>query len=52
MKSVTAAEVAAMGAWRTFSVGDRVGALVFNDREVREIRPTAAAKGSSRSSKL
>ncbi len=39
MKSVTAAEVAAMGAWRAFSVGDRVGALVFNDREVREIPP-------------
>ncbi len=39
MKSVTAAEVAAMGAWRTFSVGDRVGALVFNDREAHEIPP-------------
>ena len=39
MKSVTAAEVAAMGAWRTLSVGDRVGALVFNDREAREIPP-------------
>ncbi len=39
MKSVTAAEVAAMGAWRTYSVGDRVGALVFNDHEIREIPP-------------
>jgi uncharacterized protein (DUF58 family) len=39
MKSVTAARVAAMGAWRTLSVGDRVGALVFNDREIREISP-------------
>jgi uncharacterized protein (DUF58 family) len=39
MKSVTAAEVAALGAWRTFSVGDRVGALVFNDRDIREIPP-------------
>jgi uncharacterized protein (DUF58 family) len=39
MKSVTAAEVAALAAWRTFSVGDRVGALVFNDREVREVPP-------------
>jgi uncharacterized protein (DUF58 family) len=39
MKSVTAAEVAAMGAWRTFGVDDRVGALVFNDREVREVFP-------------
>jgi uncharacterized protein (DUF58 family) len=39
MKSVTAAEVAAMGAWRTLSVGDRVGALIFNDSEIREIPP-------------
>lgn len=39
MKSVTAAEVAAMGAWRTVGVGDRVGALVFNDSEVREVPP-------------
>jgi uncharacterized protein (DUF58 family) len=39
MKSVTAAEVAAMGAWQTLSVGDRVGALVFNDSEIREIPP-------------
>jgi uncharacterized protein (DUF58 family) len=39
MKSVTAAEVAAMGAWRTLSVGDRVGALVFNDYDIREIPP-------------
>jgi uncharacterized protein (DUF58 family) len=39
MKSVTAARVAAMGAWRTLSVGDRVGAIVFNDREAREIPP-------------
>ncbi len=39
MKSVTAAEAAALGAWRAFGVGDRVGALVFNDREVQEIPP-------------
>ena len=39
MKSVTAAEVAAMGAWRALSVGDRVGALVFNDSDIREIPP-------------
>jgi len=39
MKSVIAAEVAAMGAWRTLSVGDRVGALVFNDSEIHEIAP-------------
>ena len=28
-----------MAAWRTLSVGDRVGALVFNDSEIREIPP-------------
>jgi uncharacterized protein (DUF58 family) len=39
MKSVTAAEAAAMGAWRTLAVGDRVGAVVFNDSEVRDIPP-------------
>ena len=39
MKSVTAAEAAALAAWRTLAVGDRIGALVFNDSEVREIPP-------------
>lgn len=39
MKSVAAAEAAALGAWRVFSVGDRIGALVFNDTDVVEIRP-------------
>ncbi|MEW6742794.1 MAG: DUF58 domain-containing protein [Planctomycetota bacterium] len=39
MKSVTAAETAALGAWRAFGVGDRVGALLFNDSEIREIPP-------------
>lgn len=39
MKSVVAAEVAAISAWRVLSVGDRVGALVFNDSEVSVIRP-------------
>jgi uncharacterized protein (DUF58 family) len=39
MKSVIAAKVAALGAWRTLSIGDRVGALVFNDSDIREILP-------------
>ncbi len=39
MKSVTAAEAAALGAWRALSVGDRPGAIVFSDREIREIPP-------------
>jgi len=39
MKSVVAAEVAAISAWRVLSVGDRVGALVFNDAEISVIPP-------------
>ena len=39
MKSVTAAEVAALGAWRTLHAGDRVGAIVFNDQEIVNLRP-------------
>jgi uncharacterized protein (DUF58 family) len=38
MKSVTAAEAAAIGAWRVLGVGDRVGAMVFNDRDLVEIK--------------
>ena len=38
-KSVIAAHLAALAAWRVFSAGDRVGALVFNDAGIREIRP-------------
>src|SRR5215468_9627102 len=32
MKSVAAARAAAIAAWRVLGVGDRVGAIVFNDR--------------------
>ena len=39
MKSVAAAQVAAVGAWRAFDAGDRVGGLVFNEREVANVRP-------------
>jgi uncharacterized protein (DUF58 family) len=39
LKSVTAAELAALGAWRALAVGDRIGAVVFNDTEVVEFRP-------------
>src|SRR5499425_2229859 len=31
MKSVTAAQAAAIAAWRILGVGDRVGAIVFDD---------------------
>jgi uncharacterized protein (DUF58 family) len=39
LKSVTAAELAALAAWRALDVGDRIGAIVFNDTETTEIRP-------------
>jgi uncharacterized protein (DUF58 family) len=39
VKSVTAAELAALGAWRAVDVGDRVGAVVFNDTDIVDVRP-------------
>ncbi len=39
MKSVTAAELASIAAWRVLDQGDRAGAIVFNDRDSVEIRP-------------
>jgi len=40
MKSVVAAEVAAITAWRVLAVGDRIGAILFNDSELIEVKPT------------
>ncbi len=39
LKSVTAAEAAALAAWRVVALGDRVGAVVFNDTELVLVRP-------------
>ncbi|MEM6578083.1 MAG: DUF58 domain-containing protein [Pseudomonadota bacterium] len=39
MKSVTAAECAALAAFRILDQGDRVGGLVFGDTTLAEIRP-------------
>lgn len=39
MKSVTAAQAAAIGSWRILAVGDRVGGIVFNDSDIVEVRP-------------
>lgn len=39
MKSVAAAELAALAAWRALDSGDRVGGIVFGDDEIMEIRP-------------
>ncbi len=39
MKSVSAAQTAALAAWRVLDAGDRVGAIIFNDDDVEIIRP-------------
>lgn len=39
MKSVAAAETAALAAWRTVAAKDRVGGIVFNDADLFEFRP-------------
>ncbi len=39
MKSVTAAECAALAAWRTLEAGDRVGGVIFDDDGMLELRP-------------
>jgi len=44
LKSVTAAEAAALGVWRALDVGDRAGAIVFNDTELVDIRPQRSQK--------
>ena len=44
MKSVTAAEAAALAAWRVVGAGDRVGAIIFNDSEISEIKPRCSKK--------
>src|SRR5580698_1644382 len=38
MKSVVAAEIAALAAWRVFHQGDRLGAFVFNDDATEQTR--------------
>ena len=38
-KATTAAELAALSAWRVTDAGDRVGAVIFGDDEIVEIRP-------------
>jgi len=39
MKSVSAAELAALGAWRVLTMGDRIGAVLFNDDTLETIKP-------------
>ncbi|PRY26804.1 uncharacterized protein DUF58 [Aliiruegeria haliotis] len=42
MKSVTAAEAAALAAFRIRAQGDRVGGIVFTDDHIAELRPKAS----------
>ena len=44
MKSVVAAEVAAITAWRVLEVGDRIGAILFNDERCLEVKPTRSER--------
>lgn len=39
MKSVVAAELAALGAWRALISGDRVGGIVFSESKLVDLRP-------------
>jgi uncharacterized protein (DUF58 family) len=39
LKSVTAAETAALVAWSALAAGDRVGAIVFDDTAMAQVRP-------------
>ncbi|MBP8259718.1 MAG: DUF58 domain-containing protein [Verrucomicrobia bacterium] len=39
MKSVTAAQTAAVAAWRALAAGDRVGGIVFNEAEIADLHP-------------
>lgn len=45
MKSVVAAQVAALLAWATREQGDRLGALLFNDEHSHEVRPKEGKRG-------
>ncbi len=48
MKSVAAAEAAALGAWRGAAAGDRVGAIVFSDVDLTELRPQGRQRAVTR----
>ncbi|CAN7145711.1 DUF58 domain-containing protein [Bosea sp. LjRoot9] len=45
MKSVAAAEAAALAAWRVTSLGDRIGAVVFGEAGIVSVKPQARDHG-------
>jgi uncharacterized protein (DUF58 family) len=46
MKSVAAAEVAALTAWRVLGVGDRIGAVIFNDQQQFVAKPSRSERAT------
>ncbi len=48
MKSVVAAEAAALCAWRILAVGDRIGGWVLNDERLDEVRPARSRAAVTR----
>jgi len=44
MKSVVGCELAALMGWRTLAVGDRFGAVLFNDLHCEEFRPSRSER--------
>ena len=48
MKAVTAAEAAALAAFRILDQGDRVGGIVFGDEAIAEIRPERSRRALDR----
>lgn len=48
MKSVTAAEAAAISAFRVKAKGDRVGGIIFDDTGMQEVRPQSSARALNR----
>jgi uncharacterized protein (DUF58 family) len=48
MKSVAAAEAAALAAWRILAAGDRVGGWVFGDERLEEVRPARSRAAVTR----
>jgi len=46
MKSVAAAEAAALTAWRVLAVGDRIGAVIFNDQQQFIAKPSRSERST------
>ena len=48
LKSIQAAHFASLISWLTVSQQDRIGAIIFNGRQIRECKPTARQQGPLR----